>query len=646
MKNFLFFVAYILHYISYYFNNITLKLWLLTDIYILTFYTLSQFYNLFYFIQSIFYYFNNLIYLNLILSLFQFKWRYLLMLKNTINKLIKQFILLFDWIYFIYNYNYSLFIIQYFIFYIYTNKLIFIWNLFKLYLCINVNWLWFIIVEYTFWYIYFKTYIFKLPIKFLYFLIFILTFYFGVEIYDAVYEALSLENNVYNYFYTTIYNLFQIIYLYIIIKFKFKITILISLIIKIIKKIILLNIFYCFNYIIINYLHFNLKSIIYHYIKFTYSKLTSKLKLTLKSYSKSTSFLVYLCIVAYTNYATCAAQLFKIILWLKAYIILIINNIFNKIKHYILNDIVLYRYIISKLSFLYYISFIVLLIYYILTIIFTFKFDDLNLMFQFWLNYLSHLQWLKKISLLDFLFNNYLILLYLIKIILILLFTNKNLNNITYIFAVFSLTIDNEEIVELNSHRSEQSDSESEQSNYKTAPESEQSDDSFFTVPSTPSEDGSESENENKEWNSKINNFKDLPHQKKMSYINQAMKLKGLDGHFFLINHFLNSISNNTTGNKIEVDKFLNTNLNTIINDRRNIQLHQHAFSRFSPFLLNNNSHSPLSRSNVVPYKSDGAFSYEWQEQLDAMKEARDSYDDDINKQKFKESNTEMEIND
>lgn len=98
------------------------------------------------------------------------------------------------------------------------------------------------------------------------------------------------------------------------------------------------------------------------------------------------------------------------------------------------------------------------------------------------------------------------------------------------------------------------------------------------------------------------------------------MELKALSINSFLVDYFISSILNNTSGSKIEVEEFLNVNLNTILNDQRNIQLNTHSMVRFLPYLLNNPNDSYFT--NPVPYKPDNAFKFEIQEELLAMKEA------------------------
>jgi hypothetical protein len=87
------------------------------------------------------------------------------------------------------------------------------------------------------------------------------------------------------------------------------------------------------------------------------------------------------------------------------------------------------------------------------------------------------------------------------------------------------------------------------------------------------------------------------------------MLLKGLDINPFLMDYFITSILNNTSGNRNDVYNFLNTNLNSILNSRRNTQLNNNSFFRVRPFLLNNSNTSLFP--NELPFKSDDTFDYE-----------------------------------
>jgi hypothetical protein len=95
----------------------------------------------------------------------------------------------------------------------------------------------------------------------------------------------------------------------------------------------------------------------------------------------------------------------------------------------------------------------------------------------------------------------------------------------------------------------------------------------------------------------------------KINYIKHKIEFMGLNSNDFLIQYFISSIVSNTSGIKLEVDNFLNTNLNTILNDQRNTQLNKHAVVRYRPFLLHNTATSYFS--TLLPYTQDNSFDYE-----------------------------------
>jgi len=101
-------------------------------------------------------------------------------------------------------------------------------------------------------------------------------------------------------------------------------------------------------------------------------------------------------------------------------------------------------------------------------------------------------------------------------------------------------------------------------------------------------------------------NFNNLSHQEKQKYVESKIKLKGLTSNIYLIEYFINCILSKATSHSIsqlEVENFLNKDLNILLKDKRNIQLNNHSFTRIKPFLLNNSNNSGFP--SVVPYKSD-----------------------------------------
>ena len=130
----------------------------------------------------------------------------------------------------------------------------------------------------------------------------------------------------------------------------------------------------------------------------------------------------------------------------------------------------------------------------------------------------------------------------------------------------------------------------------------------------------SDSVDENKGWNTKTKYFKNLTLQDKKVYVQNKIENLGLPSNQFLIDYFISSILLNTSGLKLEVDTFLNKNITTILNDRRAIQLGVNSFVRYHPFLLNNSCESSFSKA--LPYKSDDAYIFDLQDELESMTEA------------------------
>jgi len=101
-------------------------------------------------------------------------------------------------------------------------------------------------------------------------------------------------------------------------------------------------------------------------------------------------------------------------------------------------------------------------------------------------------------------------------------------------------------------------------------------------------------------------NFKNISHQEKEKYVDSKIKLKGLTSNTYLVEYFIRAIlSNITSGSQLEVDKYLNGDLDILLKDNRNLQLNNHSFVRIRPFLLNNSNNSGFP--SVVPYKSNNS---------------------------------------
>lgn len=142
------------------------------------------------------------------------------------------------------------------------------------------------------------------------------------------------------------------------------------------------------------------------------------------------------------------------------------------------------------------------------------------------------------------------------------------------------------------------------------------------------SDNASDSDKEHLWWSNQDMNFKDLTMQDKMNYIKYKFELKGLDSNDFLTQHFSNSLLSNTSGTKLDVDNFLNTNLNILLNDHRNTQLNKHSFVRFKPFILNNKAKSYYSP--ILPYIHDNSWMYELEEHNKAMEAAKNRTKEEI----------------
>lgn len=112
-----------------------------------------------------------------------------------------------------------------------------------------------------------------------------------------------------------------------------------------------------------------------------------------------------------------------------------------------------------------------------------------------------------------------------------------------------------------------------------------------------------ESEDENIETIN-FTNFNNLPQQERQKYVESQIKLKGLTSNIYLIDFLIAAILRNVkTGSQLEVENFLNKDLNILLKEKRNIQLNNHSFIRIKPFLLNNSNNTGFP--NVVPFKPD-----------------------------------------
>jgi len=100
-----------------------------------------------------------------------------------------------------------------------------------------------------------------------------------------------------------------------------------------------------------------------------------------------------------------------------------------------------------------------------------------------------------------------------------------------------------------------------------------------------------------------FSNFNNLSPLERQTFVESKIKLKGLTSNIYLVEYFIQAILNKvSSGSQLDVENYLNKDLDTIVKDNRNIQLNKHSFVRIRPFLLNNSNNSGFP--SVVPYKS------------------------------------------
>jgi hypothetical protein len=98
-------------------------------------------------------------------------------------------------------------------------------------------------------------------------------------------------------------------------------------------------------------------------------------------------------------------------------------------------------------------------------------------------------------------------------------------------------------------------------------------------------------------------NFNNLSPQERHTYVESKIKLKGLDSNNYLVEYFIKAILKNVeSGSQLDVENYLNKDLDILLKDNRNVQLNKNSFVRITPFLLNNSNNSGFP--SVVPYKS------------------------------------------
>jgi hypothetical protein len=118
-------------------------------------------------------------------------------------------------------------------------------------------------------------------------------------------------------------------------------------------------------------------------------------------------------------------------------------------------------------------------------------------------------------------------------------------------------------------------------------------------------------------------NFNDLTQEEQSKYIYQKMYNKAIEPNQPLIDWLITSTLNNTNGSKLEIDAYINSNLNIIQKEERDSQLMTHAFERTRPYPIKKIDPSPYA---FPAYMSMKRHMDEWesQELIDAMNETKD----------------------
>lgn len=135
----------------------------------------------------------------------------------------------------------------------------------------------------------------------------------------------------------------------------------------------------------------------------------------------------------------------------------------------------------------------------------------------------------------------------------------------------------------------------------------------------------SEEDNNNTQVNLPLNfyNFNNVLSMDKINYINKKMTNKGIDPNQPLTDWFISAALKNTNGTQLEVDAFVETNLNIILKNQREAQLNTHAFDRFKPFLIHRLNQEPNTFPSIIPI-SKIMSEYETQEIIDAFNKEKD----------------------
>jgi len=105
----------------------------------------------------------------------------------------------------------------------------------------------------------------------------------------------------------------------------------------------------------------------------------------------------------------------------------------------------------------------------------------------------------------------------------------------------------------------------------------------------------------NKMANINFTNFNlDLNLEAKYEYLKFKFYSKGIDHNIPYLEWFINLL-HKSDGNKTNIDKIIETNLNHILKIERETKLNNLAFFRTKPFLINKIDNSPLAIPNIIP---------------------------------------------
>jgi hypothetical protein len=100
----------------------------------------------------------------------------------------------------------------------------------------------------------------------------------------------------------------------------------------------------------------------------------------------------------------------------------------------------------------------------------------------------------------------------------------------------------------------------------------------------------------------KFLDYKDLSQEDKIDFLKQKFYLKGLDYNPYLLNYLSDTLLKNTNGSNLDVNNYLNKDLNILSKNLIEARLNNHGFFRVKPFLIHKKY--DLSYPNVIPYKN------------------------------------------